>query len=53
MFTGTFTMAFKYTSVNGTGTGEIVLDIATVDGIPLGKHPLFIMVGNSPALAGT
>lgn len=33
---GTFTLAFVYESKNGTGTGEIGLEIDTVDGIPLG-----------------
>ena len=35
--TGVFDIHFEYVSVNGTGTGEIALDIVTVDGIPLGK----------------
>ena len=34
---GDFTLTFQYTSENGTGTGEIDLDVDTVDGIPLGK----------------
>lgn len=33
---GTFTAELEYTSVNGTGTGEIEIDIETVDKIPLG-----------------
>jgi hypothetical protein len=34
---GDFTLTFQYTSENGTGTGEIDLDVDTVDGIPLGQ----------------
>ncbi|XP_021378016.1 countin-1-like isoform X1 [Mizuhopecten yessoensis] len=32
---GTFRIDFGYTSMNGTGTGEIVLEVMTVDGIPV------------------
>eukprot|EP00047_Mylnosiga_fluctuans_P001514 m.220677 g.220677 ORF g.220677 m.220677 type:complete len:258 (+) comp10434_c0_seq1:1193-1966(+) len=32
----TFEFDMMYTSVNGTGTGEVSLEIKTVDGIPLG-----------------
>ena len=32
---GNFEVQMKYTSVNGTGTGEIYIGIKTVDGIPL------------------
>ncbi|XP_069116842.1 countin-3-like [Argopecten irradians] len=32
---GTFRIDFGYTSVNGTGTGEIILEVDTVDGIPV------------------
>lgn len=35
---GQFAIDFAYESKNGTGTGEISLDIDTVDGVPLGKH---------------
>jgi hypothetical protein len=34
---GTFSIDFAYTSKNGTGTGEISLEVVTVDGVPLGK----------------
>ncbi|XP_035680752.1 countin-1-like isoform X1 [Branchiostoma floridae] len=34
---GTFMIDVEYTSKNGTGTGEMVIDIDTVDGIPLGQ----------------
>jgi len=34
---GEFDIAFEYVSKNGTGTGQIAIDIATVDGIPLGE----------------
>ncbi|XP_045164937.2 countin-1-like [Mercenaria mercenaria] len=34
---GTFALDFAYTSKNGTGTGEISLEVDTVDGIPLGQ----------------
>ncbi|KAL4237229.1 hypothetical protein ACF0H5_001948 [Mactra antiquata] len=33
---GTFALDFEYESKNGTGTGEIALEVVTVDGIPLG-----------------
>ncbi|XP_060081667.1 countin-3-like [Ylistrum balloti] len=32
---GQFRIDFGYTSANGTGTGEIVLEVQTVDGIPV------------------
>ncbi|KAI8505679.1 hypothetical protein Bbelb_168680 [Branchiostoma belcheri] len=34
---GTFIIDVEYVSKNGTGTGEMVIDIDTVDGIPLGQ----------------
>ncbi|XP_066281985.1 countin-3-like [Branchiostoma lanceolatum] len=34
---GTFIIDVEYESKNGTGTGELVVDIDTVDGIPLGQ----------------
>ena len=37
VFPGDFTIEFEYVSKNGTGTGEIVVAIDTVDKIPLGK----------------
>lgn len=33
---GQFSIDFTYQSKNGTGTGEIILEIETVDGIPVG-----------------
>ena len=37
---GQFSIDFTYQSKNGTGTGEIGLEIDTVDHIPVGKHIL-------------
>ncbi|XP_045164928.2 countin-1-like [Mercenaria mercenaria] len=34
---GVFDISFEYVSKNGTGTGQISLDLDTVDGIPLGQ----------------
>jgi len=34
---GSFSLAFQYTSVNGTGTGQLLLEVDTVDGLPLGQ----------------
>merc|ERR1711894_195025 len=34
---GTFDIGFAYHSNNGTGTGEIVLEVETLDGIPVGS----------------
>ena len=39
-FSGDFTIEFEYVSKNGTGTGEIVVAIDTVDKIPLGKFTM-------------
>ncbi|KAH3844495.1 countin-1-like [Dreissena polymorpha] len=33
---GEFDIGFEFVSKNGTGTGELAIDIATVDGIPVG-----------------
>lgn len=35
-FTGQFIFAMNFTTVNGTGTGELAISIDTVDGIPVG-----------------
>ena len=43
VFPGDFTIEFEYVSKNGTGTGEIVVAIDTVDKIPLGKFHEFTM----------
>ena len=40
VFPGDFTIEFEYVSKNGTGTGEIVVAIDTVDKIPLGKFTM-------------
>ena len=37
LFSGVFDISFQYTSQNGTGTGEIALDVKTVDDLPVGK----------------
>lgn len=34
---GMFSISFEYVSKNGTGTGEISLEVITVDGFPLGQ----------------
>jgi len=44
---GQFSIDFTYQSKNGTGTGQIVLEIDTVDGIPVGKHNLTLSFQNS------
>ena len=37
-YLGQFSIDFTYESKNGTGTGEIVLEIETVDKIPVSKY---------------
>lgn len=44
----TFTLQLVYSSQNGTGTGELVIDLQTVDGIPLGDG--FLMQASGPGL---
>ena len=36
-FTGQFVFAMNFTTINGTGTGELAISIDTVDGIPVGN----------------
>jgi hypothetical protein len=42
----TFKIQLKYTSTNGTGTGEIFIGIKTVDRIPL--EDAFLMLPQQP-----
>jgi hypothetical protein len=42
----TFVLALKYTSLNGTGTGEMFVEIKTVDGIPIEAG--FLMESQKP-----
>jgi hypothetical protein len=42
----TFVTAMDYSTVNGTGTGEIVIEIQTVDGVPLGDG--FLVLPQNP-----
>ena len=44
IFVGIFDISFEYVSKNGTGTGQILLELLTVDKIPIGYllFPLFI-----------
>ena len=37
VFLGEFDIGLTYVSKNGTGTGELDIEIRTVDGIPVGK----------------
>ena len=44
IFVGEFVIGLTYVSKNGTGTGEMDVDIRTVDGIPVGKIVHWISV---------
>jgi len=46
----TFVLALQYVSVNGTGTGEMIVEFKTPDGVPLGAG--FLMEAQKPGKYG-